>query len=561
MCSALADRMQQDAGKVADMRARSRQELARRELARRRFRHFPGYVDPEQAENYGADHLQLIAEYLEKAESGELWEGMAGSGKKILLIEAPPRHWKTSTLNKFAAWFVGKRKREGRPHQVMMISYGATLAETNSRGVLELVQEPRYQNLFPEVELNRNMQSASLWGLAGETQPTTVAGGVGGPLTGQGADCMIIDDPVKGPEDAYSEASRESKWLWMTTVAFTRINPGGFMVLTLTRWHDEDVAGKLLKQVKEGKGGHRVVVLRLPALAETQEERESAGELGLPVDEEDPLGREPGEALWPEQYSAEELEAVRDTDEVGFEALFQGRPGKEGGYLLGRHQLKLLEVPPEEGTITWCIPTDWAMTEKEQTPRQGTEPDWTVAGLVGLWLPEEAGPENARIVIAAVERVQARIPEARKMVKRFARQVEERLGERPTIVAAQDNIDTVALDDLRGDTELLSWPILNIARKMMKGDKVVKSEPWRSRAVNGRVYVVSDSWWGKPWNSTFFVEVEAFPRGAKDDQVDMVSAGYHFLARNKDGVDRLPNIWDLDQHEWQRFQKQKGVVA
>lgn len=509
-------------------------ELARRELARRRFSRFPGYVDPKQAENYEAAHLQLIAAYLEKAESGELWQGMEGSGKRILIIEAPPRHWKTSLLNKFGGWFVGKRVREEGDsariagHQLMMISYGASLAETNSRSVLELVVSPRYRNVFGEVKLNRNMQSASLWGLAGEPHPTGVAGGVGGPLTGQGADCMIIDDPVKGPEEAYSQASRESKWLWMTTVAFTRINPGGFMVLTLTRWHDEDVAGKLLKQHREGVGDHRIVTLRLPAIAETDEERQSAGELGLPVDAADPLGREPGEALWPERYSAADLEATKSTDEVAFEALFQGRPGKDGGYLLGRQHLKMLEIPPEQGSIRWCIATDWAMTEKEQTPRKGTDPDWTVMGLVGLWLPDN-DKKDARIVIAAVERLQARVPDARKRLKRFAQEVEKRIGTRPAVVAAQDNIDTVALDDMRADADWLNWPILNIARRMMKGDKVVKSEPWRSRAVNGRVYVVADKWWGKEWNTRFFVEVEAFPRGAKDDQVDMVSAATHYF--------------------------------
>lgn len=538
---------------------RARQELARRELARRRFRYFPAYVDPQQAENYQARHLQLIAEYLEKAESGELWEGMAGEGKRILLIEAPPRHWKTSILNKFGAWFVGKRKRERRPHQLMMISYGAALAETNSRSILELVLEPRYRNIF-ELELNRNMQSASLWGLAGEPTPTCVAGGVGGPLTGQGADCMIIDDPVKGPDDAYSQASRESKWLWMTQVAMTRVNPGGFIVMALTRWHEEDVAGKLLKQFVEGVGQHRMVTLRLPAVAETDEERQSAGELGLPVDEADPLGREPGEALWPEQYNALQLGAIREADETGFESLYQGRPGKEGGYLLGRQQFKRLETPPEKGSLRWVIATDWAMTEAEQTPRSGSPPDWTAMGLIGLWQPDEEDPMNLNVIIAAVERVQERVADARRAVKAFARDVQQRIDSRPPIVAAQDNIDTVALDDMRGDPGMMEWPIYNIRRRMHKGDKVVRSEPWRSRALNGRVYVVEDAWWGKPWNSAFFSEVEGFPRAAKDDQIDMVSVGYAFLAKNREGVQRIPNIWELDASELARYLQSKRMM-
>lgn len=508
----------------------ARRELARREAGRRWVVEFAGYVDPKQKELYQAEHLQLIGRYLEEAESGELWKDVPGEGVKILVIEAPPRHWKSSIVNKFGAWFIGKRVNAGRPHQVIMTSYGADLAETNSRTVLETVLHPRFKNIFPGLNISQTKRSAQKWALAGETHETCVAAGVGGALTGHGADCAIVDDPIKGPEEAYSEARREALWQWWTAVLRTRLNPGGFVLFLLTRWHEDDVVGRILKAAMGQPDGDRIRVLRLPALAETDEERGEVLELGLPVDEEDPLGRAPGEALWPERYSAEQLAATRDMDEIAFEAMYQGRPGKRGGYLLGRGDFRMLEVPPEKGQIRWVISTDWAMTEKETAPKKSTEPDWSVASLMGLWFPEEMNRREAYFVLAGIGRTQERGPEALRMVQDFALAVEEKIGQRPPIVGAQDNVDKLILDFMRVNPALMNWPIVDISRRMLKGDKVVKSHPWRSRAQNGRFYVVDDGWWGKPWNRNFFLEVEGFPRAAKDDQIDAVSVGAHYLA-------------------------------
>ena len=115
-------------------------------------------------------------------------------------------------------------------------------------------------------------------------------------------------------------------------------------------------------------------------------------------------------------------------------------------------------------------------------------------------------------------------------MKEFALAVERKIGQRPPIVGAQDTVDKLIWDYMRVDPSLLGWPIVDISRRMLKGDKVVKSHPWRSRAKNGRFYMVNDSWWGRPWNKNFYLEAEAFPRGAKDDQVDTVSVGSHYLA-------------------------------
>lgn len=500
---------------------RAQRELARRarvELAKRHPVHYAAYVDPEQGANYRTRHLMLIGDYLQAAESGELWADMPGGGLRILVIEAPPRHWKTSIVNKSTAWFVGKRKSESRSHQLIMTSYAATLAERNSRNVMETVINPLALDLYP-LALSRKSQAVNEWSLAGEPFPTCVAAGVGGGLTGQGADCMVVDDPVKDFADANSPSSRENKWQWWLTVARTRVNPDGYVVITLTRWHDDDIVGRMLKQVRDGESQDRIVVLRLPALAETEKERQSAGTMGLPVDEADPLGREPGEALWPGRYSQEELEATRAIGPAAFEALYQGRPRKEGGYLIGRHHFRLLEEAPAED-IKWVWAIDWAYTEKEVAPKRRSDPDFTCLGLVGLWTPEK-DRRRARIVIGEAHKWQLPLHEVKRHIVNVAR---TRSG--VPIVSLNDNIDKVALQDLMMDPALYGHSIKLLPR--LKGDKVAKAQPWLDRAQGGYVYVVNGN-----WNAWFFETVEGFPRAAHDDEIDMVTTGvaYHGLLR------------------------------
>lgn len=499
---------------------RAQRELARRarvELAKRHPVHYAAYADPDQAGNYRTDHLVLIGDYLQRAESGELWADTPGGGLRILVIEAPPRHWKTSIVNKSAAWFVGKRKNEKRPHQIIMTSYAATLAERNSRNVMETVINPLALELFP-LALSRKSQAVNEWSLAGEPFPTCVAAGVGGGLTGQGADCLVIDDPVKDFADANSPSSRENKWQWWLTVARTRVNPDGYAVICLTRWHDDDIVGRMLKQVRDGESQDRIIVLRLPALAETEKERLSAGTMGLPVDTADPLGRAPGEALWPDRYSRDELLATQAIGPAAFEALYQGRPRREGGYLIGRHHFRTLEEAPADN-IKWVWAIDWAFTEKEVAPRQRSDPDFTCLGLIGLWTPEK-DRRKARIVIGDVYKWQLALHEVKRHIRRVVKM------RRVPIVSLNDNIDKVAIQDMMMDPELFGHSIKLLPR--LKGDKVTKAQPWLDRAQGGLVYVVNGN-----WNSFFYETVEGFPRAAHDDEIDMVTTGvaYHGLLR------------------------------
>lgn len=492
----------------------ARRERARRILARRRIIPFAQYTDPEMAATYSARHLGLIGRFLERAEDGSLWADVPGDGVRIAIITTPPRHWKSSLVSrKFPAWFVGKRKTEKKPYQVITASYGASLAEANNRAVLEMIDEnPLYANVFPGLQLSRKSRSNAEWALEGEAFPAAVAAGTGGGLTGQGADCFIIDDPIKDRADANSAAARNRLWDWWEFVARTRANPGGFFIIVMTRWHTDDLVGRLLARAEE-----RIVMLRLPALAETERERLAAVDMGLPYDEADPLGREVGEALWENRIPAVELRVTKKNTPMSFEALYQGRPTPSGGYLVHRDQVKILPAAPTTN-IEWAWGTDWAITSKEAAPKGNSDPDYTVAALVGLWTPGEPG--DVRIVIGYISRGQHNIHDARILVKNAALTMGPGIPIYAITGGNKIHIDTIALGGLRRDPDLLLWR--KIKGLDIPGDKVTRAQPWLDRVHGGSVYVVAGS-----WNEAFFNELDGFPHGAFDDQIDGVSVGVH----------------------------------
>lgn len=495
-------------------------ELAARELARRHPHDYATYLDPFPGYRY--PHARLLFDAFAKAESGELWADQPGHGPRILLISIPPGHYKTSILNKCIAWFIGRRNETGRHHQIGMVSYGADLATTNSRIVRDELTDPKYQNIFPHTRINPDARSVGRWGLAGESYPTVVAVGTGGPLTGQRADLLAIDDPVKDAAEANSASNREEKWQWFVTVALTRLRnrAESFCVIPHTRWHEDDLTGRILRKNEENPGSFRVKLIRIPALAETHDERVQASHMGVPLDLTDPLNRRPGEPLCDDIISADALNAQRLTGPAEFEALYQGRPRRVGGYLIGRQHFKSLPSMhsiPKEDSVQWVWGTDWAFTEKELAPNKRSDPDYTVAALVGLWQRKGEHQQFARIIIADIRRVQATLHEAKQMLVKAVRETPG-----AAIAAFNDNIDRIALQDLMADPALYQHRIKLMKRP--RGDKVTRAQPWLDRTEGGFVYLVDGA-----WNGSLFDEVEAFPRGVHDDQVDAISVAVHFF--------------------------------
>jgi predicted phage terminase large subunit-like protein len=229
-----------------------------------------------------------------------------GESPPLLVIEAPPRHGKSELISKcLPAWYLGVYPEK----RVMLATYEAHFARSWGRKARNLFEE--VSESFFGLSLDSEVASAADWGLAG-CEGGMVTAGVGGPLTGRGADLLIIDDPVKNAEEATSEIIRENVWDWWQSTASTRIEPSGCAIIIATRWHEDDLSGRLIRASETGEGAP-IRRICLPAIAE----------------EHDDLGRVPGEALWPERWPLKSLEQRRQGhDEYWWRALYQQRPSR-----------------------------------------------------------------------------------------------------------------------------------------------------------------------------------------------------------------------------------------
>jgi len=339
-----------------------------RELWRRRARQellaFTCWTFPEYRPHW---HHRLLAERLDR------WAATPGSR---LIVCLPPRHGKTELISRRLPALLLGRNPDAR---IIMAAHTAALAEANSRDVQRIIESPAYGELFPQVRLprpglrsqgryKRTDEHFELVGRAGYLR----AVGVGGAITGFGFDFGIIDDPVKSAEEAQSAVFRERVWEWFLRDFWTRRAAGARVLVVMTRWHLEDLVGRILSL--EGQLGQWELI-RLPALAE-----ENRPEYDR---------RRAGEALWPELIPAEELRQIQRADPAGFAALYQQNPTEAGG----------LEWPPEYfGPWLWVPQEEWPDRKKFSAlvmaidPSRGREDAASdYAAIVWVGLEEKTG--------------------------------------------------------------------------------------------------------------------------------------------------------------------------
>lgn len=250
-------------------------------------------------------HLTLLNRKLLEVNSGVT---------RRLMIAMPPRHGKSMfTSHYFPAWFLGTNPDK----RVILASYEARFASSWGSKARDVLNE--YGREIFGIQVRNDRSAADDWDIAHHTGGMVTAG-VGGPITGRGADLLIIDDPVKNAEESRSPVIREKIWDWYKSTAFTRLEPGGSVVLIMTRWHADDLAGRLLGESPDFDP-IPWQVLKLPAIA---------------TEDDDLIGRKFGEALWPERYTVDDLKA-HQSDPYWWAALYQQDPTSEGG----------VEWPPE----------------------------------------------------------------------------------------------------------------------------------------------------------------------------------------------------------------------
>jgi predicted phage terminase large subunit-like protein len=409
---------------------------------------------------------------------------------EILLVEVPPRHGKSTIISEYTpAWYVGTFP----DRRVILASYEADFASTwgaKARNHLEDFGRELYG-----VRVNQRSKSAKRWDL--ERQPGgMVTAGVGGPITGKGAHLLIVDDPVKNAEQAMSETIREKHWDWWLSTARTRLEPGALVAVLMTRWHEADLGGRMLQAAEDG--GDPVTELRFPALAL----------------EGDPLGREPGEALWPDRYSAEYLAHTKEVlGAYWWAAMYQGTPTPDEGGIFDRRHFRYFDLT-EDGAVlrypdgdTKLYGFDWlrkltyvdlAISEKETA-------DYTVA--TEIWVTPEAD-----MLVRAVSRDRIPGPDQADFLETHqvgVLKVEE-IGYQAALIK-QLARRGVAVEPVYPDK-----------------DKVTRASAAGALYKGGKVYHLA----GAEWLADFEHELLAFPAGEHDDQVDTIA----YAARDLPGL-------------------------
>ena len=460
---------------------RASAELASRELARRHLLDFTTYTYP----GYVAEPAHaLIAQRLEAVIRGNI---------RRLMIFAPPQHGKTELVSvRFPAFWLANRPDD----PVMLASYGATLAYAKSWESRSVVESPAFGNLF-EIGTDRASRARDHWRIDGH-RGQMVAAGVGGPITGHGAMLGIIDDPIENWEQAQSQTIRDKHWDWFRSTFRTRIWEEGAIVLVMTRWHEDDLAGRLLQDQ-----GQDWAVLRLPAVAETQKERdESHRLLGLEAGQPDPLRRKPGDPLCPHRFSKKALAQIRrDVGSQAWHAEYQGVPRAPEGNRFKR---------------AWFVLVDAAPTEARRVRY------WDKAGTAG------GGAYTAGVRMAVADGL--------FYVENVVRG-QWSAGERERIIrqtAELDGMDVTQIVEQEpgsGGKESAEATVRNLAGYAVRadrvtGDKDVRIEPLAAQAEAGNLRVVRG-----PWNGAYIDEMCAIPSGQYRDQGDASAGAFNHLAR------------------------------
>ena len=438
----------------------------------------PNFEDwlPQITPSYSWDwpHLRYVYQHLRRVTRGDC---------RRLMIFMPPRHGKSQCVTmRYPVW-----RLLGRPEMRVIIgAYNHELALEFSGAARNLAAECGL--LGPSSTAAHDWRTRAGGGVR--------AVGVGSGVTGRGANLIIIDDPVKSREEAESEAYRRRVWNWYRDDMYTRLEPNGALVLIQTRWHEADLAGRLLDEARQG--GEAWEVISLPALA----------------DENDPLGRPPGAALCPERYDVPALERIRGVlGTYSFEALYQQRPRPAEGALFKRQWFKVVERAPD--SLRWVRYWDLAASTKSQA-------DYTASAAVAV-------AEDGTLYIRDMLRGRWEWPDAYNVI---ANTMQAERGVTHGIEKALHGL--AAVQQLQRDPRLVSISFRGVD---VDRDKYSRALPWAGRAETGKVALVSGGWIG-----AFLDEVCAFPLGAHDDQVDTISGALQLLGAGI--VTSVPNPWN-----------------
>lgn len=431
---------------------------------------------------------ELIASTLDRVVSGDLTR---------LMIFAPPQHGKSELVSvRLPAFWLGRRPDD----PVIVTSYGADLAHSKSRQARSAVESDEFAALFPGIRTPRDSRAVGNWRLAGR-RGGLLAVGAGGPVTGHGAMLGIIDDPFENWEQAQSETIRNKVWEWYRGTFRTRIWENGAVVLIMTRWHEDDLAGRLL-MAQPGQWE----VLRLPAIAESQAQRDQHNlRMGLPAGRPDPLERAAGEPLSPARFSLAELEGIqRDVGSLVWNAEYQGAPTAREGNRFKRQWFPIMEAAPAD-----------VVARVRYWDKAATLGGKRTAGV------RMARTRQGRFIIEHVVCGQWTTLERRQVMLQTAQ-----LDGRGVKVYIEQEPGSSGLDSVSDEIRLLAG--FAVQADKPTGDKDTRLEPFAAQAEAGNVALVRGD-----WNGLYIEEMVSIPNGLYRDQADATAGGFNKLAQQR----------------------------
>lgn len=429
--------------------------LARRSLASYASLMFPNF-------EVAWHHSKLIAK-LEAVERGEI---------SRLMIFMPPRHGKSLLSSQiFPAFYLGRNPAKS----IITATYSQDLSDDFGRVVRNFANDPYTQSVFPELSIAEDSNSMKRFVTTGGGAYYAV--GRGSAITGRGADLLLIDDPLKDADEARSENIRHALQEWYQSVAYTRLQPDGALVLIQTRWHFDDLAGWLLREHPEENWD----ILNLPAIAEAEGD-----------------GRREGEALWPSRYSAATLAAIKvGVGGATWAALYQQRPTAAEGEVFKREWWKRYTEIPKFRRIVQSWDTAF---------KTGAENDYSVCTT---WGEAENG-----FYLLHLWRGRCEFPELKRRVATLADEW------RPNVILIEDKASGQSLiQELRESTRFAVRPI------KVDTDKLSRAYAASPMVEAGKVFLPESV----PWLADFLYELASFPVGVHDDQADSVTQALNYM--------------------------------
>jgi predicted phage terminase large subunit-like protein len=455
------------------------------------FSHFLGYSNPKYELEW---FHRVIAEHCQMLLEGKI---------KNLMVFVPPQHGKSEIISRnFPAWALGRDP----DLKIASCSYAADLSEQFSRSVQRIIESPEYQEIFPDTYLSTSLKA--------KNDPRTYiknvdffetvghrgfykAVGVGGPLTGTPVDIAIIDDPVKDATEAYSLTYRQKVWDWYNTVLTTRLHNDSRQLFIMTRWHEDDLAGRILQTEAQDW-----TVLSIPAICEEEHD----GTLNS--------CRHVGDALWENRHSIQKLlkQQVRSPRE--FSALYQQHPVIEGGNIIHRDWFRRISLA-DFTALRFREPIHFFLDTAYDERKAKTDND--PSGIIG------ACRIKNNIYITCAKKVWKTFPDLLKFLPEYLYANDYDSAQSTLRVEPKANGKSV-VQQLEESTDL------NVTYTPTPRDpKDMRLHAVAPKIECGRVFLVDSD-----WTEDFIDEICGFPNKAHDEYVDVLGYAINYISDNAD---------------------------